>query len=166
MEAHYFNIAFLFILNTGTIPKACRYWKQITPVNQTWEYFLREFARAHREQRILSNTASGAGYHTANVTENYAHDQLPADGGFVTDMAKLATTTSADRETVATLTKAISTLSDQLAATDIWAKSKEAEIKHLLGGRAPAVADAAAAYGPDSAYARRCYKTKNENYCW
>jgi hypothetical protein len=33
--------------------------------------------------------------------------------------------TSADRETVATTTKAIATLTDQLATNFIWAKSKE-----------------------------------------
>jgi hypothetical protein len=52
--------------------------------------------------------------------------QLPADGGFVTAMANLATATSDDRETVSTLTKENATLTDQLAAKDIWAKSKEA----------------------------------------
>jgi hypothetical protein len=38
-------------------------------------------------------------------------------------MANLTTDTSADRETVATLTKAIATLTEQLKAKDIWAKS-------------------------------------------
>jgi type II secretory ATPase GspE/PulE/Tfp pilus assembly ATPase PilB-like protein len=48
-------------------------------------------------------------------------------------MANLATATSADRETVATLTRAIATLADQLKAKDIWAKSQEAEVRILLG---------------------------------
>jgi ribosomal protein L12E/L44/L45/RPP1/RPP2 len=64
-------------------------------------------------------------------------------------MTNLTNTTSADRETVTTMTKAISTLTDQLAAKDIWAKFKEAEIKCLLGGRAQHVAATAA--GPASA---------------
>jgi hypothetical protein len=46
MEAQYFNIAFLLILNTGTIPDACRDWQRRTSVNQTWAAFRREFARA------------------------------------------------------------------------------------------------------------------------
>jgi hypothetical protein len=78
--------------------------------------------------------AIGAGYHTANVAEHYVHVQLPADGGFVTVMENLATTTSTERETVSTLTKTIATLTDQLAANDIRAKAKDAEIKCLLGG--------------------------------
>jgi hypothetical protein len=66
MESQYVNVTFLLILNTGAIPDACRYWQRRTPVNQTWADFRREFARAQWEQRIISSTASGAGYHAAN----------------------------------------------------------------------------------------------------
>jgi hypothetical protein len=79
LEAQYVNIAFLLILNTGAIPDACRDWKRRTPMNQTWADFRREFARAQREQRIISSTASGAGYHTANVAEHNEQTQAPAD---------------------------------------------------------------------------------------
>jgi hypothetical protein len=48
MEAQYVDIAFLLILNTGAIPDACRDWQRRTPMNQTWEDFHREFARAQR----------------------------------------------------------------------------------------------------------------------
>jgi hypothetical protein len=53
----------------------------------------------------------------------------------VTAMANLATATSADRETVATFTKAIATLTEQLKVKDIWAKSQEAQLKRLLGAQ-------------------------------
>jgi hypothetical protein len=33
MEAKYVNIASLLILNTGSIPDACREWQRRTPVN-------------------------------------------------------------------------------------------------------------------------------------
>jgi hypothetical protein len=79
MEAQYVNIAFLLILNTGAIPDACRECQRRTPMNQTWAEFRREFARAQREQMIISSTASGAGYHTANVAENYEPTPIPAD---------------------------------------------------------------------------------------
>jgi hypothetical protein len=118
-EAQYVNIAFLLILNTGAIPYAWRDWQRRTPMNQTWADFCREFARAQREQRIISSTASRAGYHTANVAEQYEQTPAPADTEFVTAMANLAPATSADRETVATLTRAIATLTDQLKAKDI-----------------------------------------------
>jgi hypothetical protein len=96
MEAQYVNIAFLLILNTGAIPDACRDWQLRTPVNQAWADFRREFARAQREQRIIASTASGAGYHTANVAEYYEPTPMPANTGFVTAMANLATATSDD----------------------------------------------------------------------
>jgi hypothetical protein len=96
------------------------------------------FARVKREQRIISSTVRGAGYHTDNVAEHYVHNSLPADGGFVTDMANLDTATSADRETVATLTKEIATLTEQLKSKDMLSKSQEAELKRVLGGHATA----------------------------
>jgi hypothetical protein len=94
--------------------------------------------RAQLEHRTISSTTSSAGYHTANVAEHYVHNSLPADGGFVSSMASFATAYSADRETVATLTKAIATITEQLKTKDIWAKSQEAELKRLLGGHASA----------------------------
>jgi hypothetical protein len=116
------NIAFLLNPNTGAIPDACREWQRRTPVNQTWADFRREFARAQREQRINSSTASGAGYHTDNVAEHYVQTSFPADCGFVTAMTNLATAACANCETVATLTKAITALTEQLKEKDIWDK--------------------------------------------
>jgi hypothetical protein len=165
MEAQYVNIAFLLILNTGAIPDACRDWQRRTPLNQTWADFRREFARAQREQRIISSTASGAGYHTANVAEHYEPTPMPVDAGFTTAMANLATATSADRETVATLTRAIATLTDQLKAKDTWAKSQEAEVRRLLGGQVN-TRPAATPTSIPAAYVRKSYKTNNDNYCW
>jgi hypothetical protein len=86
---------------------------------------------------------------------------LPADGGFLTAMANLAIATSADRETVATLNNAIATFTDKLKATYIWAKSQEAELKLLLGGRATTAPIVTAT--PGAAYVRKSYKTKNDN---
>jgi hypothetical protein len=59
MEAQYVYISFLLILNTGAVPKSFIDWKIRTPVNQTWGDFRKEFAHAQREQRVISNTASG-----------------------------------------------------------------------------------------------------------
>jgi hypothetical protein len=163
-EAQYVNITFLLITNTGAIPDACRDRQRHTPVNQTWIDFRREFARAQREKRIISSTVSGAGYNTANVAENYVQNQLPAGGGFVAAMSNLATATSDERETVDTLTTAISTLTDQLAAKDLWDESQEAELKYFLGGRTTTASIVTAA--PGGAYISKSYKTKNDNYCW
>jgi hypothetical protein len=158
MEAQYVNIPFLLILNTGAIPDACRNWQRRTPVNQTWADFHREFSRAQREQRIISITVSGAVYHTANVADHYEPTPIPANTGFVTAMANLATATSADRETVATLTIAIATLTDKLKAKDIWAKSQEAEVRRLLGAHGRTRTPAAP--GPTNTYVRNITKPK------
>jgi hypothetical protein len=133
MEAQYVNIAFLLILDTGAMADACRDWQPRTSVNQSWAGFWREFARAQRENRIISITASGASYHTDNVAEHYGHNSLPVDSGFVTAMANLNTSTSSDRETVATFTKEFATLIEKLEHKYIWYKSQEAELKRLLG---------------------------------
>jgi hypothetical protein len=89
---------------------------------------------------------------------------MPANTVFVTAMANLATATSADRETVATLTREIATLTDQLKAKDIWAKSQEAEVRFLLGTHGNARSPAAPV--PTNTYVRKSYKTNNDNYCW
>jgi hypothetical protein len=84
---------------------------------------------------------------------------MPANTGFITAMANLSTATSADRETVATLNRAIETLKDQLKANDIWAKSQEAEVRRLLGTHGNARPPAAPV--PTNTYVRKSYKTKN-----
>jgi hypothetical protein len=83
--------------------------------------------------------------------------------GLVTSMDNLATATSAEHETVATLTKALATLTEQLKTKDIWAKSQEAELKLLLGAQGNDTPIASA--GPTNTYVRKSYKTKNDNYC-
>jgi hypothetical protein len=79
-------------------------------------------------------------------------------------MANLATATSADLEPVATLTREIATLTDQLKAKDIWEKSQEAEVRRLLGVQGN-TRPAAAASTPTT-YVIKSYRTNNDNYCW
>jgi hypothetical protein len=79
-------------------------------------------------------------------------------------MANLATVTSSDRETLATLTKAIETLKYKFKVKDIWAKYQEAELKLLLGAHANATPVVPTVQS--NAYVRKSYKTKNDNYCW
>jgi hypothetical protein len=98
------------------------------------------------------------------VAEHYEQTPAPADTEVATAMANLATATSADRETVATLTRAITTLNDKMKAKDIWAKSQEAEVRRLLGVQGNT--RPAAATGTPTTYVRKSYKTKNDNYCW
>jgi hypothetical protein len=158
VEAQYVNIAFLLIINIGAIPDGCTDLQRHTPVNQTWADFRREFARAQREQHIISSTAIGEGYHTANVAESYGHESLPADSGVAAAMANLVTATSDDRETMVTLTKAITTMTEQLKAKDIWAKSQEAELKRLLGAQSNATPIVPTM--TSASYIRNSYNTK------
>jgi hypothetical protein len=79
-------------------------------------------------------------------------------------MANFATASSDDRETVSTLTRAITTLTDQLKAKDIWSKSQEADVRRLLGVQGN-TRPAAAATNPTT-YVRKSYRTNNDNYCW
>jgi hypothetical protein len=95
MEAQYVNIAFLLILNIGAIPDACRECHRRTPVHQTWADFRREFARAQREQHIISSTDISAGYHTENVAGNYEPTSRPDNSVCFTAMVNLVTATSA-----------------------------------------------------------------------
>jgi hypothetical protein len=95
------------------------------------------------------------------VAEHYEHTPAPADTEFVTAMANLATATSADRELVSTWTRSIESLTDQLKAKDIWAKSQEAEVGRLLGVQGN-TSPAAAASTPTT-YVRKSYKTNNDN---
>jgi hypothetical protein len=73
-------------------------------------------------------------------------------------MANLVTATSADSKTVANLTKAIATLTDQLKAKDIWDKYQEAELKLLLGAQGNVTSIVST--WPSNAYVRKSYKTK------
>jgi hypothetical protein len=95
------------------------------------------------------------------VAEHYEHTPAPADTLFVTAMANLATATSTDRETVTTLTRAIATLTDQLKAKVIWAKSQEAEVRRLLGVQGNTRPSAAAII--PTTYIRKSFRTNNDN---
>jgi hypothetical protein len=101
-------------------------------VNQTWADLRRGFERAKLEQRIISSTASGARYHTSNESEHYVQSQLPAYGGFVTSMSNLVTATSADRETVATLTKEIWPNKNKQRSNACWVDAPQMRTLSLL----------------------------------
>jgi hypothetical protein len=76
-------------------------------------------------------------------------------------MAILATATYDDRETVATLPRAIATITGQLKAKYIWAKSQGGEVRQLLSTHG--IARPPAAPGPTNTYVRKSYKTNNNN---
>jgi hypothetical protein len=66
-EAHYVNIAFIFILNTGDRPEAIRERKRRTIENQMWAQFNILFANVHCEHRLIKMTASQAGFNQPRI---------------------------------------------------------------------------------------------------
>jgi hypothetical protein len=70
----------------------------------------------------------------------------------------------ANLATVATLTRAIATLTEQLKAKDTWVKSKEAEVRILLGVQVHARPTTAPS--TPTTYVRKSYRTNNDNYFW
>jgi hypothetical protein len=125
-EAQYVNIAFLLILATQSLHLACTEWQRRVPNMQTWTIFKAFFTEAHRENRMISQTALRWGYHTANmvtsvpaghfqtcdITRHYdqpigVEDLTPRT---TTALAKLATIMGVDRATIASLTKSLADL--------------------------------------------------------
>jgi hypothetical protein len=125
-EAHYVNISFLLILATQDLPLACAELQHIVPTMHTWTLFKTFFTEAHRENRMISQTALRSGYQTANmvtqVTEgqfqtcdvkrfyaqpNYMEETTPS---MTKALANLAKATGADRATIAAFTKNLADL--------------------------------------------------------
>jgi hypothetical protein len=73
-------------------------------------------------------------------------------------MANLSTVTSDDCQTVATLTQATKTLTEQFESKDIWATSQKAELKRFLDAQGNAISIASAE--PTNTHVRKTYKTK------
>jgi hypothetical protein len=191
-EAQYVNIAFLLILAAQSLSLACAEWQRRVPNMQTWPLFKAFFTEAHRENRMISQTALRSGYHTANmvtqipagqfescgVSRHYAqpNDVHEANHDMTTALTNLATATGADRATVAALTKSLAELS---AVTKAQAK----ELHRIIhsGRIAPVPAQSQhtsttvvrgngrqrrSGNNEQVSGSRPLYKTKNNNYCW
>jgi hypothetical protein len=55
------------ILSTQNIPLECAEWQRRICNMQTWPIFKAFSTEAHRENRMISQTALRSGYHTANM---------------------------------------------------------------------------------------------------
>jgi hypothetical protein len=125
-EAQYVNIAFLLILATQSLPLACAEWQRRVPSMQTWPLFKAFFTEAHRENRMISQTALRSGYHTENMVTQIPSGQFEsfdvswhytqpnnmpdANPYMTTALANLVTATGVDRATVAAPTKSLAEL--------------------------------------------------------
>ena len=84
-------------------------WKILPAIDRTWTRFKHEFSLAHQDLR--ENTAVGRGaFGQVNTADQ--------DTEIAEVMAKLATTTAADRSIVTTLSATIECLIDQLATAN------------------------------------------------
>jgi hypothetical protein len=119
----------------------CAEWQRRLPNMQTWPLFKAFFTEAHRENRMISQTALRSGYHTANmvtqipagqfesccVLRHYdqPNDVPEANPDMITALANLATATGADRATMEALTKSLAELT---AVT----KAQAEELRRLI----------------------------------
>jgi hypothetical protein len=191
-EAQYVNIVFLMILVTQSLPLACAEWQRRVPNMQTWPLFKAFFTEAHRENRMISQTALRSGYHTANMATEIPsgpfeaadvarhYHQTPvipkATSEMTTVLANLATATGADRATVAALTKS---LAEPTAVT----KAQDEELRRLIQSGHIAPVQTPTQHSPTMVVhgngrqrrsgtnyqgggGRPLYKTKSNNYCW
>jgi hypothetical protein len=92
---------------------ACRLWNEKPSAEKTWTHFKFHFAAAHRQHKQMQGeSATTAGYHSANAAVTYNEDQMAE--ATIGALANLATATAADRGVVAALTQANSRLAKQL----------------------------------------------------
>jgi hypothetical protein len=155
----------------------------------TSQSFLTE---AHRENRMISQTALRSGYHTANMAtelpsslfeaSDVAHHyhQAPvaptATAEITAVLENLATATGANRATVASLTKSLAEITD---VTKAHAEElcRLIQSGHIAPVQAPAEHSSTTVIrgngrqrrsgtNDQGGGGRLIYKTKNNNYCW
>jgi hypothetical protein len=121
------NVGYAKIFATGHFMSACRRWNEKPAAEKTWTHFKSHFAAAHRQHKQMQGeTASNAGYHSADAAMTQNEDQMAE--ATIDALANLATVTAADRGVVAALTQANSRLVKQLEEN----ASELRELKALL----------------------------------
>jgi hypothetical protein len=130
------NVAYTLVFNTGLFPDACRAWQLRAIAAKTWAQFKIDFATAHREFRLTSQTAHQSGFHSANMMiEKSMGDSMHESAESI---AQLATATVSDRGTVATLTTTNARLANQLEAARALIAQLKSEIATLKNKIKPA----------------------------
>jgi hypothetical protein len=147
------NVAYTLVFNTGLYPDACRAWKSRALVARTWAQFKIDFSTAHREFRLINQTAQKSGFHSANMMIEQSRDGSMQESAEA--IAQLATETASDRGTVVTLTTTNAKLATHLEAAHALIAQLKSEIatlnlkiKPLWQGQ------------------RLARTTNNDSYCW
>jgi hypothetical protein len=106
------NVGYAKIFATGHFMSACRRWNEKLAAEKTWTHFKSHFAAAHRQHKQMQGeTASHAGYHSANATMTQNEEQMAE--ATIGALANLETATTGDIGVVAALTQADSRLVKQ-----------------------------------------------------
>ena len=98
----------------------CKTWKHKPNANKTWVNFNTYFSLAHREFCETRTTTASSGFAAANSAEILSSYQPNASyqQETVKSIAILASPTTHNRESVATLTATVATLATELATTN------------------------------------------------
>ena len=107
----------------------CKEWRKKASVDKTWLNFKKEFNVAHMDLRESTLTARAGGYNQAN----YVGNQEDSDASEAYEaIQQLANATTADRETIATLTKTNEELTSEIVEVNkklVVALEKLAKVK-------------------------------------
>jgi hypothetical protein len=147
------NLAHTLVFNTELFPDACLAWQSRSIAGKTWAQFKLDFATAHREFRLTSQTAQQSGFHSANMMIEQGHDESMQET--VNAIAQLATAKASDRGTVATLTTTNAKLATQLEIAHAQIAQLKNEIATLKNKIKPAWQGQ-----------RPVNTTNNDSYCW
>jgi hypothetical protein len=147
------NVAYTLVFNTGLFPDACWAWQSRATAGKTWAQFKLDFATAHREFRLTNQTAQKSGFHSANMMIEQGRDDSMQEN--FDAIAQLATATTSDRGTVATLTTTNAKLATQLEAAHAQIAQLKNEIATLKNKIEPAWQGQ-----------RPIKTTNNDSYCW
>jgi hypothetical protein len=143
------NFGYAQIFATGHLMSACCRWNENPPRWKNWTKFKSRFAAAHRQQnQMQGESATTAGYHSANAAVTHNEDQMSEAN--IVALANMATATAADRGVVAALTQENSRLAKQLEENS----SELRELKALLNKERR------------EKRGQRSFNLSARNYCW
>jgi hypothetical protein len=147
------NVAYTLMFNTGLFTDACRAWQSRVIAAKTWAQFKIDFATAHREFCLTNQTAQQSGFHSATMMIEQDRDDSMQETAEA--IAQLATATTPDRGTVATLTTTNAKPANQLEASHALIAQLKSEIATLKNKIKPAWQGQ-----------RPSRTTNNNSYCW
>jgi hypothetical protein len=129
------NVTYTIVFNTGLFPNACRAWQSRAIAAKTLAQFKIDFSTDHREFRLTNQTAQQSGFHSANMMIEKGRDDSMQETSEA--IAQLATPTTSDRGTVATLTTNAK-LANQLEAAHALIAQLKSEITKFKNKIKPA----------------------------